>query len=180
MAYAVASVAAPFVGTFPRVPFDAVAYRRESQTGRCFICSLVGRDALARETHTVIFENAGSIVFLNRFPTVYGQTLVCPKRHVEHATGDFSEQDYLFLQRLIYRVSEALRCVIHTERVYLLSLGSQHGHPHVHWHVAPLPPGTPPDEEQLAALDCRRGILAIPAEHMAGLASRIREQLDVH
>ena len=30
-----------------------------------------------------------------------------------------------------------------TERLYLLSLGSHQGNAHVHWHIAPLPPGVP-------------------------------------
>ena len=33
-----------------------------------------------------------------------------------------------------------------------MSLGSHQGNAHVHWHVAPLPPGVPYEEQQFAAL----------------------------
>ncbi len=41
---------------------------------------------------------------------------------------------------------------VSTERLYGLSLGSHGGNAHVHWHVAPLPPGVPYREQQYAAL----------------------------
>ena len=40
-----------------------------------------------------------------------------------------------------------------TERLYVLSPGSQQGNRHVHWHLAPLPPGVPFEQQQLTALD---------------------------
>jgi diadenosine tetraphosphate (Ap4A) HIT family hydrolase len=60
-------------------------------------------------------------------------------------------QEYLSLQRLVYQVGEALRGELPTERLYIMSLGSQSGNRHVHWHVAPLPPGVPYAEQQFAA-----------------------------
>jgi hypothetical protein len=81
------------------------------------------------------------------------------------------------LQRWIYRVGRAVARVVLTERLYILSLGSQQGNRHVHWHVAPLPPGVPYAEQQLAALAMSRGILSIPADEMRRLAREIREEL---
>ena len=49
----------------------------------------------------------------------------------------------------------------------LLSLGSQQGNRHVHWHVSPLPPGVAYEKQQLAVLSVRRGILPITTEEMA-------------
>ena len=63
------------------------------------------------------------------------------------------------------------------ERLYVLSLGSQQGNRHVHWHVAPLPPGVPYAEQQLAALSMSRGLLPIAAEEMVRLADHIRARL---
>jgi len=40
-------------------------------------------------------------------------------------------------------VAGALSEVVPTERVYRLSLGSKQGNAHLHWHVAPIPPGVP-------------------------------------
>ncbi|GHO60302.1 hypothetical protein KSB_87770 [Ktedonobacter robiniae] len=58
-------------------------------------------------------------------PTLYGNTLVAPRQHHEQATRDFSLEEYLALQHVIYHVSEALRQVAPTERLSILSLGSQ-------------------------------------------------------
>jgi diadenosine tetraphosphate (Ap4A) HIT family hydrolase len=109
---------------------------------------------------------------------LYGYTLVAPRRHLEHVTGDFSPDEYLAHQRLVHRVGEAVRRAVPTERLYLLSLGSQQGNRHVHWHVAPLPPGVPYDEQQLAALDFGRGVLDLTDEQMGKLAGRIRTALE--
>ena len=103
--------------------------------------------------------------------------VVCPRRHVEQVVGDVSEAEYLLLQRWIYRVGRAVQAVVPTERLYVCSLGSQQGNRHVHWHVAPLPPGVAYPEQQLAALNMERGILDISREEMTDLAARIRERL---
>lgn len=75
------------------------------------------------------------------------------------------------------RVGEAVRRVTSAERIYLLSLGSQGGNRHVHWHVAPLPPGVPLEHQQFAALDVTRGVLAISDVEMAELAARISAEV---
>jgi diadenosine tetraphosphate (Ap4A) HIT family hydrolase len=94
--------------------------------------------------------------------------------HVEQVTGDLNLEDYLRLQAVVYEVSNALRRVLDVERVYVLSLGSQQGNRHVHWHVAPLPPGVPFEEQQFAALDVERaGYLAMDEAEMKRLADRI-------
>ena len=69
-----------------------------------------------------------------------------------------------------------MRRAVPTERLYVLSLGSQQGNRHVHWHVAPLPPGLPFEQQQLAALDTSRCIELSPEEAEA-LAARIRAAL---
>ena len=64
--------------------------------------------------------------------------------------------------------------MLDVERVYVLSLGSQAGNRHVHWHVAPLPPGVAPEDQQLAALDVERaGYLAMEPAELQQLATRI-------
>ena len=89
----------------------------------------------------------------------------------------FSEAEYLQLQRWVYRVGRAIEQVVETERLYVLSLGSQQGNRHVHWHLAPLPPGVAYRDQQLAALSMNRGILPIGAQEASELADRIRESL---
>ena len=125
----------------------------------------------------VLYQDDEYIVFLNKYPTLYGYVLVAPIAHKEHVTGDFPMEEYLSLQRAVYRVAEAVRRTVKTERVYILSLGSQQGNRHVHWHIAPLPYGVPFKEQQLEALRSENGILDIPEEEMKILAMRIRQNL---
>lgn len=159
-----------------RQSIDIGAYIQRSQHGPCFICEIVAGNPEYR--HHIIYEDDAAIVFLNKYPTLRGYTLVAPREHREHVTGDFSLDEYLALQRLIYRVAEAVRQVVPTERVYILSLGSQQGNRHVHWHVVPLPPGVPYTEQQLEALRMEKGVLTLPDGEMASLARRIREAME--
>jgi diadenosine tetraphosphate (Ap4A) HIT family hydrolase len=151
--------------------FDLKAYTARVQSGPCFICDIVaGRDS----THHIVYVDEVAVAFLNKYPTLHGYTLVAPIEHREQVTGDFSLDEYLELQKRVYRVAEALRQELPTERVYILSLGSQQGNRHVHWHVAPLPPGIPYEEQQFAALMLeKRGYLKIPAAEMSELAKRL-------
>jgi diadenosine tetraphosphate (Ap4A) HIT family hydrolase len=41
----------------------------------------------------MIREDADVLVFLNRYPTLRGYTLVCPRRHVEHVVGEATERE---------------------------------------------------------------------------------------
>ncbi|MDQ2716646.1 MAG: HIT family protein [Chloroflexota bacterium] len=125
----------------------------------------------------MIYEDQTAVVFLNKYPLLYGYTLVAPREHREQATGDFTLEEYLTLQRVIYHVAEALRHMVPTERIYILTLGSQQGNRHVHWHLAPLPPGVPYEQQQTAALDLSRGLLALSDEEMASLAQALRQEL---
>ncbi len=128
----------------------------------------------------VIHQNEEFIAFLNKYPTLYGYALVAPVQHKEQVTGDFTLEEYLALQRAVYRVAEAVRDTVETERIYILSLGSQQGNRHVHWHIAPLPHGIPFKQQQLAALNIDEGFLDIPEPEMADLAERIRRKLAFH
>jgi diadenosine tetraphosphate (Ap4A) HIT family hydrolase len=160
-------------GTLPtrRVDFERI---RAQLGGRCFICEMLAGNPDFR--HHVVYKDENAVAFLNRYPTLYGYVLVAPTEHREQVTGDFSRDDYLALQAVVHHVGEALRQVVPTEWLYVLSLGSQDGNRHVHWHVAPLPPGVPFDQQQLAALDSNR-VLDVRDDEMAELAARIRQTI---
>jgi len=92
--------------------------------------------------------------------------------------ADFDEASYLRLQSLVYRVGTAVSKILPTERLYVLSLGSNQGNTHVHWHVAPLPPGVPYEQQQHRALMAEEaGYLEVPPEELELLARRIRAAL---
>lgn len=158
-----------------RQPFDNKAYVETIQSSPCFICQLVADDST--NPHHIIYENSEAIVFLNKYPVLYGYSLVAPKAHKEQVTGDFSQEEYLRLQALIYAVAEATRIYVQPERVYILSLGSQQGNRHVHWHIAPLPAGLPFDEQQLNALRFSNGVLNLSEAERQELAAGLRREL---
>ena len=164
------------MATLRRRPFDAAVYSEAVRRQGCFVCGLVSGDpAFAQH---VVYEDDEAIAFLNKYPPMAGYVLVCPKAHREQVTGDFSRAEYLRLQSLVFDVSEALRRVLHVERTYILSLGSQQANRHVHWHIAPLPPGVPLENQQFAALDVERaGVVELEPQDMAQLARWIAAEL---
>jgi len=160
-----------------RKAFDLNAYIEQIQNSPCFICELI---AGRLNGNHIIYQNDEFIVFLNKYPMLYGYALVAPIEHKEQVTGDFTLDEYLVLQCAVYQVAEAVRRTVEAERVYILSLGSQQGNRHVHWHIAPLPHGVPFKQQQLEALRVENEIIEIPDDEMAKLAKRIRQNIAMH
>jgi ATP adenylyltransferase len=160
---------------FERYHPDMEAMHRGFRTEPCFVCRLVsGDDGLPRY---ISYEDERAVAFLDGYPRAYGYTLVAPKEHREQVTGDFTMEEYIGLQRLVYRVTEAVREVVGAERMYIFTYGSNQGNSHTHWHVVPLPPGVPYEEQQGAWTSWSKGVLKIPAEEMASLAARIGQRV---
>ncbi len=141
----------------------------------CFICRMVAGDV--GFPGNIIHEDDGDIVFLDGYPRAYGYTLVALKEHREGVTADFALEEYLRLQSLVYRVTEAVRVEVGAERMYLYTFGSNQGNAHVHWHVVPLPTGVPYEDQQGAWADWSKGVLEIPQQEMSDLAGRIGRRL---
>ena len=158
---------------FERYSLDEGAYKHRSQTGPCFVCQIVA--GKASPPQHVVYEDEKAIAVLDLYPRLYGHTLVAPREHRIQVAGDFSEAEYLALQAVVFRVAEAVRAEVQPERLYVLSLGSHQGNAHVHWHIAPLPPGVPYDEQQVGIF--RQGILRIPEAEQSALARRLRRRL---
>ena len=149
--------------------------RASRDEGRCFICRIVSD--IHSYGHQVVYEDAETIVFLNRFPTLLGYCLAAPRRHAEDWVRDLDDAEFLALQHVVHRVARAVAAVVPTERMYCLSLGSQQGNAHLHWHIAPLPPGVPYDQQQYYALMTENGVLDVDDSTQAALARAIRSQL---
>lgn len=158
---------------FERFKMDSDAYHHQAQTGPCFICQIVARNP-DYPAH-ILYEDGVAIAILDKYPQLYGLTLIAPREHREQVTGDFTLAEYLALQRRVYYIVEALRLQVGAERMYIYTFGSNQGNAHVHWLVAPLPPGVPYRQQQIAAL--RQDPLYIPDEERAALADRIRRQI---
>lgn len=146
------------------------------RTEPCFVCKMVKGEL--EFPWNVIRDDEQSLIFLDGYPRAYGYTLVAPKEHKEQVTGDFTMEEYVELQRLVYRVTEAMREEVGAERMYIYTFGSNQGNSHVHWHVVPLPPGVPYEDQQGAWASWSRGVLDIPKEEMASLAARIGARLE--
>lgn len=160
---------------FERYHPDMEDLHHKFQTQSCFICRLVGGDeSIPRH---IFYEDDEAVAFLDGFPRAYGYSLVAPKEHREQVTGDFSVDEYLDLQRLVYRVSEAVRAEVGAERMYLYTFGSNQGNSHVHWHVVPLPPGVPYEQQQGEWASWSMGVLEIPHEEMTSLVARIGRRM---
>ena len=162
--------------TYPRRQLDLGAYSARAQAGPCFICR-VG-DGSSPHEHPTIYRDDTAIAFLNRFPTVLGYVLVAPIDHRENVVTDFTTEEYLRLQAIVHRIGTAISEVLPTERLYVLSLGSKQGNAHVHWHLAPLPPGVAYEDQQFRALMTEsQGYLDIPDEDQAALAAAIAARI---
>ena len=152
-------------------------YNHRSQHGPCFVCQIVRGQAAYQ--HHMIYEDDHAIVFLSMNQPLYGYTLVAPRQHREHAVRDFTLDQYSSLQRLIHAVGGAIERAVATERLYILSLGSQQGNRHVHWHIVPLPPGIPIYKQQMRSLGHENGFLDMSEGEKASLAQSIAKELRV-
>ena len=160
---------------FERYWPDMEAFHHDARTRPCFVCEVVAgtNDRLQH----IVYEDDEAIAFLDSYPRAYGYTLVSPKEHREQVTKDFTLEEYLGLQRVVFRTTEAVREEVGAERMYLYTFGSDQGIAHVHWHVVPLPTGVPYEDQQGAWAAWSKGVLDIPQEEMASLAARIAARM---
>ena len=156
-----------------RRPFDVENLVSRSVSSDCFICEYVAGNP--EYNHVEVFSAETAIVFLDRYPTIFGSVMVAPRLHIEGVTADFTVDSYISLQRLVYYVSEAVRGVLNPERVYVLSIGSQTANSHVHWHIVPLPEGTPLEEQQYRALMHEYGTIDTTDEEQRKYAKRLHD-----
>ena len=161
---------------FERYHPNMEAILRGFRTRPCFVCEMVSGNM--RFPGNVIREDDRTLVFLDAYPRAYGYTLVAPKEHREQVTADFAMEEYLEIQKLLYRVTEAVREEVGAERMYLYTFGSKEGNAHVHWHVVPLPPGVPYEDQQGSWASWDMGVLEIPSKEMAALAARIGRRIE--
>ncbi|MFC1407515.1 MULTISPECIES: HIT family protein [Streptacidiphilus] len=155
-----------------RQPMDTAAYTEQALIGPCFICRLLAGDP--DYAHDVVFEDEDHIAFLDRWPVLPGKLLVCPKQHLEHCVGDFTEPAYLRMMQAVRLVALAAEDVVPGERTYLFSMGSQAGNSHLHWHVARIPAGVPYEEQQFDSLKFEQGVVVMSPQERADLADRLR------
>jgi hypothetical protein len=111
-------------GRMENEPHDFEAIRQRVGN-RCFICEMLRGNPEFR--HHVFYEDDTAVAWLNKYPNVYGYVLVAPQEHREAVTGDYAPSEYSALQEVVRKVGEAVRRTVETERLYVLSVGSQRG-----------------------------------------------------
>jgi diadenosine tetraphosphate (Ap4A) HIT family hydrolase len=160
-----------------RVPYtakEADAYIGERATAPCFICEIAAGGA-RRRAHEIVYEDERVIAFLSAMPTHYGQTLVCPKRHVVDVVGGVELNEYLYLQRVVHAVGRAVERAVAPERIYIACFGSHQVNSHVHFHIHPLPPGVLVHEQQMVSMAAELvGRLELTQDEWEDLGHRIR------
>ena len=153
-------------------PMDITTYFAAAQSEGCFVCAFLAGDPAYQ--HETIYEDQDHVAFLDRWPTLLGKILVCPRAHIEHAVRDLTGPAYIRLMMAVRLVALAAEDVLGPERTYLFSMGSKAGNSHLHWHIACLPPGVPYEQQQFEALRFENGVLTPTPQETADLADRLR------
>ena len=96
---------------------------------KCFIC----KSQISKEE--LIFEDKNFIVFLDLYPPTKAYTIVAPKKHFEDVS-EFSEKEYLEFQKLVYKISFAIKKAFNPKRICLLNSGGLLNH--FHFHLIPV------------------------------------------
>ena len=125
----------------------------------CVLC----KDELKPEEGQLIWRGDDCRVILVNDPDLPGFCRVIWNRHVAEMTDlSYGERDHLMT--LVFAVEEAVRHVMHPDKVNIAALGNMV--PHIHWHVIPrfkddaFFPGSAwskrTQETQVSTLDARR------------------------
>lgn len=101
----------------------------------CVFCQIVARQAPAH----IVYEDAATLAFMDRYPMRSGHTLVVPKRHSRDAF-DISPEDAASAMRSAVRVARAVKAALGCDGVNIFqSSGSAAGQTVFHYHVHVLP-----------------------------------------
>ena len=96
----------------------------------CILC----KDTLAPEEGELIWRGDDCRVILVNDPDLPGFCRVIWNRHVAEMTDlSYGERDHLMT--LVFAVEEAIRHVMHPDKINVAALGNMV--PHIHWHVIP-------------------------------------------
>ena len=96
----------------------------------CILC----KDELKPEEGTLIWRGDDCRVILVNDPDLPGFCRVIWNQHISEVS-DLTYGERELLMNLVNAVEEAVRHVMHPDKVNLAALGNQV--PHIHWHVIP-------------------------------------------
>lgn len=151
-------------------------YDKIARSG-CFVCRIVEGKPLLPNPQ-IIYQDNKIIAFLTQLPTQEGYTLVSPKKHYEHYE-EMPKDEWLYLMDKVQVIAKAVAKSTQAIRMYVASVGMSDRNAHVHIHICPCSPGTPPEEQQFKAMDLKDGkYLKISDKRMQELATQIKANLE--
>lgn len=96
---------------------------------KCFICKK------EIEEYNLIFEDRNCIAFLDSYPPTKGYTLLAVKKHIEDIS-ELPEKEYVDVQRIVFKISDAIKRAFNPKRICLLNSGGLLSH--WHFHIIPM------------------------------------------
>lgn len=99
----------------------------------CIFCKLIDK----KIPSYIVYEDSGTVAFLDIFPATDGHIVVIPKRHAE-TIQSYSKNEIADVFLTVQKISAAVEKVFDTK---ILSIGINHGEPagvhHLHVHIIP-------------------------------------------
>ena len=134
---------------------------------KCFIC----KHEINNED--IIFENDKFIAFLDLYPPTKGYTILAPKKHIEDIT-ELSEQEYIEFQKILFRISQAIKKAFNPKRICLLNSGGLLSH--WHFHIIPMYKEV---YNNFIDVILKKSILELSKEERRKIASEIKKELQI-
>lgn len=93
----------------------------------CIFCKIIAGEIPCYK----IYENEDALVFLDAFPSMLGQTLVIPKKHIEPFLFDIKDSDYLELMAVAKRIAVAINKSLEPVKTGMVVEGLEVKHVHI-------------------------------------------------
>ena len=98
---------------------------------QCLFCAIIGKAAHA----FIVYENAHTVVFLDRRPINVGHLLIVPTQHVEVFYA-LDEHAFIAFMLVVKRMAALIEALYQPKKVGMLAAGFDVAHAHL--HVLPL------------------------------------------
>lgn len=131
----------------------------------CFIC----KNQIDKED--IIYEDKKLIAFLDLYPPTKGYTILAIKRHCEDIT-ELTETEYLHLQKILFKISTAIKKVFNPKRICLLNSGGLLSH--WHFHIIPMYKEV---YDNIIDVILKKSILKISPEERNKIVSELKKNL---
>jgi len=147
-----------------KIKFDIKKLKKLDKK-KCFIC----KNQINKEN--IIYENNEIIAFLDLYPPTKGYILVATKKHIEEVT-ELSENEYLNLQKILFKISKAIKKAFNPKRIYILKTGDLVAH--LHFHIMPIYN----INNNFTDILLKKSIIKLSKEERKNITSEIKELIE--